>query len=414
MDVNMDMDVSMEVIAKPMADLIVLYKELGGRYAWLNWFECFDINHTSEQFLTNKADIVHIEQKIHTVRKQLALYLSTEDFGTLIAECFVEMESNKETIEQDIESKHRPPNVYFNEKALKVFTTAAIPDDIKIALSFGYKFLFPFECNNKNMYEILAQLEMTMEEAIPDLQQEEAAILINNILKTRDKFQHDNNIKWLKFVSNRTSTFFKNNAHLFATKSDKGGHTVIAEVADYEQKLATLLNDNSYVELDQDPLLDLVKDILIEKDKIFYETLQGNEKTKKLFKGLPLYEPDTLGLAKFYGLFKIHKEGIPLRPITSTIGSPGYLLAKVFTKMLETVFPRTSYHIKDSYEFVKFLDGVSIKKDDILVSFDVVSMYTSIPFDLVKDIIMSKADTFLKYFNIDAALLLRLIEYLLK
>lgn len=414
MDVNMDMDESVEVIAKPMADLIALYKGLGGRYAWLNWFDCFDIDHTSKQFLNNKADIEHAEHKIHVLRNQLAQCLSDEEFGILNTECLLEMESYKETIEQEIESEHRPSGVCFNRNALVILTECTIPEDIRIALSFGYKFLFPFECNNANMHEILAQLEMTLEEALPDLKQDEAAILISNILRKRDKFQENNTLKWLKFISNRTSAFFKNNAHLFATKSDKGGHTVVAEVASYEQKLASLLNDNNYIELDQDSLLDLIKDILIEKDKVFYEALYGNDKIKRFFKDLPLYEPDTLNLAKFYGLFKIHKEGHPLRPITSTVQSPGYLLAKVFTVILERIFPRTSHHIKDSYEFVEFIDGVSIKKDDILVSFDVVSMYTSIPFELVKDIILSKANKFLDYFDIDADLLLRLIVYLLK
>lgn len=417
MDVNMDDN--MDVTVYQMGNLIALYKELGIMCAWLNWFDCYDINHISKQYLNNKANIGHVEHKIQYLRNQLSQCLGTDDFSTLITECLAQMESIKETTEQEIELKHRPHGVHFNENALIILTETAIPDDIKIALSFGYKFLFPFECNNKNMHEILAQLEMTIEQAIPDLKQDEAAFLISDILKKRDKFQEDNNLKWLKFISKRTSAFFKTNAHLFATKSDKGGHTVVAEVASYEHKLASLLNDNNYIELVQDTLLDLTIDILVEQDKNLYYTLKNalydknKEETKWFVDGLPLYEPDTFGLAKFYGLYKIHKEGIPLRPITSTVESPGFLLAKIFTKMLDVIFPRTKHHIKDSYEFVDFVNGVSIKKSDKLVSFDVVSMYTSIPYDLVREIIMSKADTFLRIFKIDADLLQRLIKHLL-
>lgn len=397
-----------------MSELILLHGSLGVVHAWLNWFDCFDIDHVSFEYNDKKNKIGNLEKSVSLLKERLSKWLTFNELNDLMVQCINEWESVQENIELSIEAAHRPPNIYLNENALIILTEAKIPEDIKIALSFGYKFLFPFECNNSNMHEILAQLEMTMVESLPDLKQDEAAILISNVLKERDRFQEDNNLKWLKFVSNRTTVFFKRNAHLFATKSDKGGHTVVAEVATYEQKLASLLNDNNYVELDHDSLLDLIEGILIEKDKIFYDALHGNEKTMKFFKGLPFHEPDTLSLAKFYGLFKIHKEGTPLRPITSTIGSPGYLLAKVFTKILENIFPRTPHHIVDSYEFVKFVDNVSIKGDDILVSFDVVSMYTSIPFELVKDIIMSKAETFSNRFDIDVALLLRLIEFLLR
>lgn len=403
-----------DLVVDLMAEAINHYKRVGYHHAWLNWFECFDIDHVSVEYNNKKADIRDCERSFQVLKERLSRWLTVGQLNRWVSECLKEWESSQEMVEREIEAEHRPSNIHFNENALIILTDAVIPEDIRIALSFGYKFLFPFECNNRNMHEILAQLEMTIEEALPDLKQDEAATLIGRILNRRDKFQEDNNLKWLKFISNRTSAFFKKNAHLFATKSDKGAHTVVAEVASYEQKLASLLSDNNYAELDRDPLTDSIETILIEKDKIFYQALHDNEKIKKLFGGLPLYEPDTLIFAKFYGLFKIHKKGIPLRPITSTIGSPGYLLAKVFAKVLDKIFPRTSHHIKDSYEFVTFVNGVSIGNDDILVSFDVVSMYTSIPFELVKDIIMSRADKFLKYFDIDDDLLLRLIEYLLK
>lgn len=401
----------MDSLIGPMGELISFYRDLGKNKAYLSWFDCFDINHISRQYQGNMANIQQIERKILQVQNQLKQCLEVENFDTLVAQCHKETELCQEYIEQEIEQKHRPPGVQYKENALVILTEEQIPEDIRIALSFGYKFLFPFECNNKNIHEILAQLEMTMEQALPELAYKEAAIRIQQILKKRDDFQVNGTLRWLKFISNRTSRFFKNNPHLFATKSDKGAHTVVVEVASYEDKLATLLNDNNYVELDQDPLSNLIT-----KDKALYTIFKKskNKATKAILRKIATaYEPNTLRLAKFYGLFKIHKQGIPLRPITSTIGSPGYLLAKMFTRMLELVFPRTAYHIVDSYNFVTFLNGVSIKKEDVLVSFDVVSMYTSIPFDLVKEIILSRAKRFYDNFGIGKNLLLKLIEHLL-
>lgn len=391
-----------------MANCISSFEEWGRGKAWIAWFECFDINHDSLQFNNNKTSVVNTEYKIQNFMERLSRCMSTEDFNAFKIECLNFLESSQETTEQAIELEHRPLDFQFNPKALKVLTEVAIPKDIEIALSFGYKFLFPYECNNENMPEILAQLEKTIHDAIPEACQTEAFIDVFNILSKRSHFQYDQTIRWLKFISNRTETFFKKNPHLFATKSDKGGHTVVVEVETYEEKLTSLLNDNNYVELDCDPLQGLVN-----KDILFHKTLIDNVKTKILFKGKPYYEPNTLCLSKFYGLFKIHKEGTPLRPITSTINSPGYLLSKVFADMVDLVFPRTDHHIKNIYDFVGFVDGVSIKPDDVLVSFDVVSMYTSIPFDLVKCILMSRADVFFNFFGIDGVFLLNLIEHLL-
>lgn len=391
-----------------MAHLIAMHKDLGSLYGWAGWAECFCKNSPSGISETISSKIEATEHMILNIKAKLSQFLIEQDFDTLLLECEQTKESSYEAREQEIEREYRPPDIFFKKNALIILTETAIPEDIQIALSFGYKFLFPFECNNENLIEILAQLEMCMDDAIPDLKQLEASIDIYEILRNRKEFLNDNIKAWLKFVSNRTSAFFKQNPHIFATKSDKGGHTVVADVTSYEDKLTNLLTSNSYTELDHDPLLDL-----IEQDKLFHSALKENKKTKELFDGISLYEPDTFCLAKFYGLFKIHKKDIPLRPITSTIGSPGYTLAKVFTRMLEIIFPRTKHHIKDSYRFVTFLDGVSIKDDDILVSFDVVSMYTSIPYELVKEIILSKADAFFQIFNIDADFLQKLIKYLL-
>lgn len=391
-----------------MANCISLYEEWGKGLAWIAWFECFDINHDSLQFKNNKTSIVNTEHKVQNFMERLSRCMSVEDFNAFQVECLNILESSQETTEQAIELEHRPLDFRFNPGALVVLTEAAIPGDIGVALSFGYEFLFPCECNGESMPEILAQLEKTVHDAIPEACQTEAFIDVFQILNRRSRFQYDQTIRWLKFISNRTETFFKKNPHLFATKSDKGGHTVVVEVKTYEDKLTSLLNDNNYVELDYDPLQGL-----IEKDILFFGALFTNEDTKKIFRGKPYYEPNTLCISKFYGLFKIHKQGTPLRPITSTINSPGYLLSKVFADMVDIVFPRTDHHIKNIYDFVKFVDGVSIEPDEVLVSFDVVSMYTSIPFDLVKTILMSRADVFSRCFGVDAEFLLNLIDYLL-
>lgn len=93
--------------------------------------------------------------------------------------------------------------------------------------------------------------------------------------------------------------------------------------------------------------------------------------------------------------------------------SVGYILGKIFNKMLNSIFPITRFHIRDSYEFVRFLSKIKIKTNDRLVSFDVVSMFTSIPVDLVKKIIFERSNLFFDKFSLNRADLEALIDFLL-
>ena len=51
-----------------------------------------------------------------------------------------------------------------------------------------------------------------------------------------------------------------------------------------------------------------------------------------------------------YGLPRIHKCDVPLRPIFSAIGTAGYILAKCFVPILYA-FTSNHYSIKESFSF---------------------------------------------------------------
>ena len=82
---------------------------------------------------------------------------------------------------------------------------------------------------------------------------------------------------------------------------------------------------------------------------------------------------------RIYGVPKIHKVGIPLRPIVDTIGSPTYLLALHLAKIIKPLVGNSDSFVKDSNHFVQFTKEVRIDHSDILVSFDVVSLFTKVP-----------------------------------
>lgn len=83
-----------------------------------------------------------------------------------------------------------------------------------------------------------------------------------------------------------------------------------------------------------------------------------------------------------YGLPKIHKPDIPLRPIVSFLMSPTYELSKHLTKVLGPLVGNTSSAVKNSTEFVEFISTQKLRQGEFLVSFDVVSLSTRVPVDL--------------------------------
>ena len=89
---------------------------------------------------------------------------------------------------------------------------------------------------------------------------------------------------------------------------------------------------------------------------------------------------------RLYGLPKVHKPGIPLRPIVSFISSPTYQLSKHLANILSPLVGNASSHVINSFEFSAFITKQKLPKDTKLVSFDVVSLFTKVPIDRAIDV----------------------------
>ena len=81
------------------------------------------------------------------------------------------------------------------------------------------------------------------------------------------------------------------------------------------------------------------------------------------------------------GLPKVHKPGTPLRPIVCTINSPTYEVAKLLSKILAPLVGHTKSYIKNSKHFIEELKTWKLDQGDLLISFDVKSLFTNVPID---------------------------------
>ena len=89
--------------------------------------------------------------------------------------------------------------------------------------------------------------------------------------------------------------------------------------------------------------------------------------------------PTGAGSPKFYGLPKIHKEGVPLRPIVSSIGAVTYYTSKELSRIIKPLVRRSPYHIQNSRDFIQQIQDIQLQPNQCMVSFDVKALFTSVP-----------------------------------
>jgi hypothetical protein len=113
---------------------------------------------------------------------------------------------------------------------------------------------------------------------------------------------------------------------------------------------------------------------------------------------------------------KIHKSGIPLRPIVSSIGSPCYALAGFIQTILKPLARNSETSVRTSDHFIQLLKPIELQDQEILVRFDVVSLFTNVPIEESLQIIKTKLDTDQEkiHFNLKTEVIMEILEVFMK
>ncbi|XP_071149216.1 uncharacterized protein [Mytilus edulis] len=158
-------------------------------------------------------------------------------------------------------------------------------------------------------------------------------------------------------------------------QADKGSAVVVINKTDYiEEGNRQLSNTKFYKHLESDPTKEISKQI--------NEVLSDMNSKKHIDDDTYDYlrSDETCTAGRFYLLPKLHKEGIPGRPIVSANGHPTEKISEFVDYHLRPHVRTMPSYIQDTTDYLKKMDSLNpLPNNTILVSMDVSSLYTNIP-----------------------------------
>ena len=245
------------------------------------------------------------------------------------------------------------------------------------ALSLGPKFCIP--SSRINQIDLETQFEHLWNQTtnLEAATNEAANMFKSTIVHCSNKFMHckpDNN-KLLTKAHHQNLRNLLTNPDILLTRPDKGSGIVIMNKRDYVDKIESMLSDttkfqhlpnykdhSNNIELDITSLLKNLK----EKGDISSQTYET-------------IRPTGSWTPRLYGLPKIHKPGLPMRPILDMTNSPYHSTARWLTQLLEPVRHKISTRsLKDTFECVDIIEQINTKGKSMF-SFDVTSLFTNVP-----------------------------------
>ncbi|XP_060518228.1 uncharacterized protein LOC132696986 [Cylas formicarius] len=138
----------------------------------------------------------------------------------------------------------------------------------------------------------------------------------------------------------------------FYLKADKGNKVVIIDKKDYFERVDSLIQHGPYTTVSRNPLAKMTMEIK--------NTLKRS--------------------GEVYCLPKMHKPGKAMRPIVSAIGKPSYNISKwLVEEFKKLIISCGNFEVPNSFVFMEKLKDIHLEDNEILVSFDVSSLFPSVP-----------------------------------
>ena len=167
---------------------------------------------------------------------------------------------------------------------------------------------------------------------------------------------------------------------IIVLSADKGNCTVVMDKRDYDSKLMVLLNDSAtYKIVTKNPNLAIEKRL----NNFIWRLYEGKKIRLDLYKLLRSCDSvlPRMAYQKFINRMFLYVQ---------FVGSATYNLSKFLKNVLSPLVGTTKYSVENSKEFVDLLSSTKIKDFESQVSFDVVSLFTSVPIDLARSVVLKQ------------------------
>ncbi|CAH3155824.1 unnamed protein product [Pocillopora meandrina] len=151
--------------------------------------------------------------------------------------------------------------------------------------------------------------------------------------------------------------------------------TVILNKRDKIQEAQVQLDNRDHYRPLENPM---VTDTLKKVNELIAQLHNGkhiDDMTKKWLSQTP--NPPRIPI--FYTLTKIHKPLPVGRPIISGCEGPTERISSFVDHLLQPIAQKQTSYLKDTTDFINFIEKTQVSNDTILVSMDVTSLYTNIP-----------------------------------
>ena len=167
----------------------------------------------------------------------------------------------------------------------------------------------------------------------------------------------------------------KTNSEINIKKADKGSTTVLMNKKDKIEEARVQLDDkNNYLPLETS----MVRETFNRVQELINELRRHNyidDMTKKWL----CQTPDPPRIPVFYTLTKIHKPTPVGRPIISGCDGPTERISSFVDYILQPIAKSQKSYLKDTKDFINFVEKTKVPQNAIMVSLDVTSLYTNIP-----------------------------------
>ena len=259
----------------------------------------------------------------------------------------------------------------------------------KLALCRGLQFSLPSRVDEKKVLASFEKAYYVIEKNLPADKKELTTTTLRSIALNYIERKGPSPPKTLR----RALFQLKKRSDIVVTKPDKGTGVVVMNKSQYTELLnkASINNEEKFQSISLErpkskgrpvkhyhPLLQKEKEIESAVRKILPKEIAD------------FISPKGSRLAHLYGLPKTHKKELEMRPILSATNTYNYKLAKWLDEKLKPL-STNKYTIPDPLLFSEELRKKEIQDGEILVSYDVSSLFTNVPVDETIEILVDKA-----------------------